>query len=410
VPNLLRTFSKWNFEGEKLGPEQIPVAAILLLGWIGVAYLGGALDWRSAVLLLGDKGTGKSTLQEGLQALFGDALFHAGDTSAAGVYQKMKNDCRAVALDELEADADEAKVRAVVKLMRISASGAMASRGGSDHNGVEFTLRSAFLFSAILNPLTEAQDLSRVAILRLKDLDPDQDKPGPIDADTCGRMVLARLMANFPRFEATRTEYMRALSAGKHDGRGQKTYGTLLAAADLLIGDQTATLMHLPLAATDQAGAWAGLLAADDLPEVEDAKKQWRACIEYLLGVQVTVWRHGRRTTVGQLLEDLEDGREDFNINQARRDLGDTGLGLMVKGDVAGLEDGYVLAVPNDHPMVKELFRASKWKAGGWKDALRTAPDGIVITDKTKNKLRIAGQWKRCSLIVLGRFHKAAER
>lgn len=411
VPGLLRTFAKWNFEGPKLGPENIPVAAVLLLGWIGMAYLGGALEWRPAVLLLGDKGTGKSTLQEGLQALFGEALFHSGDTSAAGVYQKMRNDSRPVAIDELEADADPRKVDAVVRLMRISASGAMASRGGSDHSGVEFTLRSAFLFSAINNPLSMAQDLSRTAILRLRDLDPGQARPDPIDADTCGRMVLARVMANFPKFAETLADYMRALAAGGHDGRGQKTYATLLAAADLLIGADTATAFGIPLSATDQVGDWSVLLAAESLPEIEDAQKQWRACIEYLLGVQVTVWRHGRRTTVGQLMEDLGDGNNpDFLPAQARRDLGDTGLGLCVPGEVAPIELGYVLAIPNNHPMVRDLFKGSTWQHGSWKDALRTAPAGLVLTDKARNRVRVAGQQKRCSLVVLKRFHEAPER
>jgi hypothetical protein len=397
VPNLLRTFAKWNFEGERLGPEKIPVAAVLLLGWIGMAYLGGALDWRPAVLLLGDKGTGKSTLQEGLQALFGEALFHSGDTSAAGVYQKMKNDSRPVAIDELEADADPRKVDAVVRLMRISASGAMASRGGSDHSGVEFTLRSAFLFSAINNPLSMAQDLSRTAILRLRDLDPSQARPDPLDADTCGRMVLARMMANFPKFSETLTLYMGALAAGGHDGRGQKTYATLLACADLLIGGDNGHALGIPLVATDEQAEWARLLAAADLPEIEDAQKQWRAVIEHLLGVHVTVWRHGKQNTVGQLLDDLPKGEDLARAGAARSRR--VRARPVRAGRVCGLgkDDGFVLAVPNNHPGVKELFKGTTWQHGSWKDALRTAPNGIVLTDKEINRVRVAGQQKRCS-------------
>jgi hypothetical protein len=43
---------------------------VLLLGWIGCALIGGALDWRPAVLLLGDRATGKSTLQQALRNIF----------------------------------------------------------------------------------------------------------------------------------------------------------------------------------------------------------------------------------------------------------------------------------------------------------------------------------------------------
>ena len=73
--------------------------------------------------------------------------------------------------------------------------------------------------------------------------------------------------------------------------------------------------------------------------------------------------------------------------------------------------DGYVLAVPNDHALLKRLFRESTRQMGGWKDALRQCPiEGVKITDKTKNKVSIGGKQERCTLIVMGRYHEAAER
>jgi len=404
--DILQTLRCWRFERPDVDP-------VLLLGWIGVAFLGGALDWRPAVVLVGDKGTGKSTLQKGLEDLFGDALFHSADTTAAGIYQKMAHDARPVAVDELEAGADNRKVDAVVRLMRAASSGALASRGGADHHGVEFQMRSAFLFSAINNPLQSAQDLSRVAILRLRPLDRDQVMPPPIDADTAGRKILARLMIEWPRFAALYDEYAKALSAGGHDARGQKTYGTLLACADMMLGSELAAALGVPLSA--ELEYWSEHLAADRLPEVEDAAPNWRACLTWLLTAQVPFWRNGARTTVGKLLLDLVALDGDFTIGQARNELALTGLGLMVPGEVAEHKLGYVLAVPNSSPLVGKLFDGTQWAgspgAGGpWKDALRQAPAHIVITDRARNRVTIGGVQQRCTLVVLQNYHDAPER
>lgn len=385
---------------------------VLLLGWLGVAYLGGALDWRSHVLLLGDKGTGKSTLQDAFKVLFGDALFHTADTTAAGIYQRMKIDTRPVAVDELEPDADSRKVQAVVQLMRDASSGAVGRRGSSDGVAGEFQMRQAFLFSAINNPVQKAQDLSRVAILRLDPLPPDAGKPPVINGDTCGRMVLAVLMREWPRFEATRAAYMAALHAGGHDARGQKTYGTLLAAADLLIGD-TASELRIPMA--DEADWWRDNLGAASLPEVEDASANWRKCLNTILSSQVEAWRGVRRGTVGQLLEDIKRHRVDgtgtaemeVDIDKARRDLAETGLGLVDPGTAADRIGNWVLAIPNEHPQVNKLLRGSDWEGGGWKDALRQCPiEGLIVADPKKNRVAIGGVQRRCTLVVMGKYRE----
>jgi hypothetical protein len=164
------------------------------------------------VLLLGDRSTGKSTLQNDLKLIFGEALFHSSDTTAAGIYQRMKNDTRPIALDELEPGADGRKVDNVVQLMRDASSGAIGRRGSSDGVAGEFQMRSAFLFSAINNPLHQAQDLSRVATLRLSKLKPDMPPRPAINADTCGRMILAILMREWPNFPGRLEGYREALA------------------------------------------------------------------------------------------------------------------------------------------------------------------------------------------------------
>jgi hypothetical protein len=214
-------------------PEVDPV---LLLGWIGAAFLGGALPWRPAVYLTGDAATGKSTLQALIKGLLGDSLVQAVDTSAAGLYQHIGNDSLPIAVDELEGESDTRKTVAVLKLMRIASSGGLMLRGGDRHNPVEFRARSCFLFSSINTPPLRPQDLSRMAILRLNRLPSGQPSPD-LDARSLavvGRCILRRLAEEWPRFAETFAAFKGELAAGGMDGRGQDTFGTLLACADLI--------------------------------------------------------------------------------------------------------------------------------------------------------------------------------
>ncbi|MBR0700161.1 hypothetical protein JQ599_09640 [Bradyrhizobium diazoefficiens] len=433
---LLETFRKWNWTRPDVDP-------VLLLGWIGCALIGGALDWRPAVLLIGDRATGKSTLQQALRNIFGDTLFRSADTTAAGIYQAMAHDARPVALDELEPDSDPRKLDNVVHLMRTSASGDIGRRGGpTKGEASEFQMRSAFLFSAINNPLRSAQDMSRVAVLRLMPLNLNQAKPEPIDTDVTGAMMLSLMMQgwgdNGARFAATLARFKSALEQGGHGGRGQDTYGVLLACAATLLGDQLAADLGVPLG-PDEEREWGRLLAADSLPEVEDAKPNYRQCFDQILTAVVKSWRNSSRNTIGQTLQELRSTDDDGNAiaeesrldrGTAKRDINIAGFGLfntrelvagVMRSEKIGLAEaltryglpdaGWVLAVPNKSTKVAEHLIGSDWQHGAWKDALRQCPvPGVVITNADINKVTIDGTQTRCTLVVIERYHQAPEK
>jgi hypothetical protein len=174
----------------------------------------------------------------------------------------------------------------------------------------------------------------------------------------------------------------------------------LLACADLMLGAELAEELGVPL--TENLDYWTEHLAADRLPEVEDAEPNWRAC---LLLVDLTAPIGGAEAA----------GPDILDIHKARTELALTGLGLLVPGEIGPHTWGHVLAVPNKSPLVGRLFEGTPWAgapgAGGpWKDALRQAPDSIVISDKNKNRVTIGGVQMRCSLVVLKHFHEAPER
>lgn len=377
--------------------------AHLLLGWIGAAFLGAALDQRPVVYVVGDKGVGKSTLQGLIKGLFGSWLIQTVDTTAAGIYQQLGHDCLPVAIDEFEGKADSRKAKAVLELARAAYSGGKLDRGGDRHQGVQFQLRSAFLFSSINTPPLEPQDLSRLALLRLQKLKGHQlNLPSPATLGMIGSAILRRLVDQWERFPATLKAFRDHLQSHGLDARGCDTFGTLLACADMIEFDGFKE-EHL-LAPTDEGEMkpWGEILAMATMIEFEDAVENWRGCLDWMLAVPVEAWRKGTKQTVGQLLEAIYHHHDDVShgdVMWIKRELAPAGLGFARKGRRGG---GDWLVVPNQDPALRKLYEGTKWAgepgASMWAGALRQAPRGEVYE---VDQARINGRKTKCTLIRL---------
>jgi hypothetical protein len=408
---VMRTeLRKWNWVRPEIDPH-------LLLGWIGGAFLGGALAWRPMAFLTGDKATGKSTLQNMLKGLFGDWLVSAADTTAAGIYQRIGLSCRPVAIDELESEADVRKQKAVLKLARLAASGDDFLRGGSEHRGVKFKARSSFLFSSINAPPLEPQDLSRMALLRLNRLT-EGSKPPLIDPrllHVVGRSILRQLIREWPRFQETFDAFAEELAAGGMDGRGQAQYGTLLTCADMMeYHGWDADRVRFALDVEGDLVPWRELLRPSQMHEYEDQTENWKACLSHLLGTRVEAWRSGRRQTVGELLLAWHN-RDETDSSQVNSELAQAGLRIVsrAEGELGGARSScsslsagkrtWWLAVHNQGPLVRQLFDGSKWAgelgAGVWSAALRQGPRGTVW--ELGNAVRVNGVAQKTTLVSL---------
>ena len=390
---LLPLLRSWNWERPEVDP-------VLLLGWIGAGFLGGALPWRPAAFITGDKATGKSTLQRLIKLIYGEWLIQAADTSAAGIYQRLGHDSLPVAIDELESESDVRRQKAVLKLARLAASGSLMLRGGDRHQGIEFQARSCFLFSSINAPPLEPQDLSRMALLRLRRLPAGQAAPmlDPQRLAIQGRMMLRRLLDEWPRFSETLTAFRGELAAAGMDGRGQDTFGTLLTCYDLMMheGWDEERLRHPT--ADGELVFWRDLLKVDNMVEFEDMGENWRLCLDHMLSVPVEAWRNGTRKTVGQVLNDYYGKSEDMRLDQARTLLSQAGLTIVMREEY--LRSPW-LAVPNQNPLTRSLFEGSKWAgdlgASVWAAALRQAPIEICQPGRAK----INGVTGRATLVAL---------
>lgn len=360
---LLAMLRTWNWRRDDID-------AVLLLGWIGAAMIGGALAWRPIVWITGGKSTGKSTLQDLIEAVFDEALIKLADTSEAYIRQTLKHQTLPVSLDEAESEEDNRKLNAIVRLARLAASGGKLGRGGSDHNAVDFTMRSAFQFGSILMPSLLGQDRSRMAVLELGELAKDTPTPdvsrerwAPIGAQLRRRMV-----DGWARWDATLAWYREALAGVGHSKRAQDSFGTLLAAADVLLFDGAAN--------AQTGGEWIQLLAAAGLAEIEDDARDERQCADHLLSIAVDPFRNGSRKLIAEWLR-IAAGWDPGDAEQARNVLATYGLKL--RRDKRTADSQWMLAVADNHKGLADLFQDTRWASrsgniGVWAQAMRRLP------------------------------------
>lgn len=390
---LLAILRSWNWARGELD-------ARLLLGWIGAAVIGGALKWRSTAWITGDRGTGKSTLQDQvLEGLFGGAMVHPAEPTAAGVWQKVGKSSLPVAIDEAEPD-DHGKIAKIIELARIASSGGTVLRGGANHQSSEFTVRSAFLFSSILVPPLKPQDLSRLAILKLLPLPGDAVLPdlSPQRMRELGQRLRRRMLDRWEAFqEVLETWRLQLATHAGHAGRGADQFGGLMAAADVLLSD------HPP--DTEALETWSKLLKADSLSETADNDPGWRRCYDWLMAQRADAYRQGDKLTVGELISIVMWPRTDgVTRDDAERQL--NRVGIKVRVDTKSDPERWYLVIANRHEGLFKLYADSVWRAGGHAQALADWPSSSITTG-----LHFAGVQSRARILPVSAedFDPAAE-
>ena len=82
------------------------VSGVLFGGWVALAPICGALQWRPHGWITGEAGCGKTTAIEDFAypLLNGVAVYAQGNSSEAGIRQDLAGDSLPVVFDELEAN------------------------------------------------------------------------------------------------------------------------------------------------------------------------------------------------------------------------------------------------------------------------------------------------------------------
>lgn len=394
---LLTLLQTWNWKRPDLDP-------ILCLGAIGAGMVGGALHWRPHVWITGPRGAGKSELNgKGgvVHRIYGTGVFRTSNTTAAGIRSHLKNSTVPVMIDEREAERDNRKNDEIIELARIASSGDTATRGSSDHSGVEFTLQSCFWFSSILIPPLLPQDRSRLAILELKPI-PEGVAPPPelqtTDFGDVGRHLMRRMVDGWPRLAETKLKFHKALAAMGHDNRACDQFGTLLACADVLLADRVDEV-----ASDEVIAEWVGHCRPQRMSEVTDTTADHDACLQHILTSmvqarggdereQLATWIHRAMVASSNHLMDsnavekLHDklhqlGLKLVNAKRHPETVKDGKVTPARWGAQAFSNDapGYLAVAAGKHVALLKVFEGTEWSGAVWKQSLERVPGALGI-------------------------------
>lgn len=335
-----------------------PQSQFLILGWLAVSRIAGALPVRPLIWINGQKGSGKTTIMERfVRPLLGEEMGHlniTGGTTEAGIRQTLGNDSVPLIFDEFENEGKSTEKRneSILQLFRQtwSSSNAKIVKGTATGGTNQYKLNFCALVSSISNSLKTAADKSRFSILELKsNKDTNEDwerldkKLRLLDEDF-GQRLFSRSISQAENI-LTSYNIIKGMIADKVTQRfGQQT-GILLAGYYSLVSDY-------PL--TDETAR--GLVSEFDFKHEHDEEEynsDENELLVLLLTTKIPIQHSDLRTrtdTVGKFILD-----EDWNYFLRQ-------IGIRV-------EDDYFW-IANQHTELSKIFKGTKFD-GKWSDYLK---------------------------------------
>lgn len=149
---------------------ELSLSGVLLAGWVVIAPICAALDWRPHIWLIGESGSGKSTIiSKVIRPVIGDPAINLdGGTTEAAIRKRMGYSARPVIYDEgglspgsnkFGSDMDK-----IIALARGASSGANVAKFGQN----QASIRACFCFGGVHPPITSLQDETRNTMMALK--------------------------------------------------------------------------------------------------------------------------------------------------------------------------------------------------------------------------------------------------
>jgi len=352
-----------------------PLYGKLLAGWLAIAPICGALLWRPHLWLTGPSGSGKSwSVANIISPLVGDSAVHVqGNTSEAGIRQKIGSDALPIVFDEAESEDKRGQQRldGVLELARQASSESKAriTKGSGDGKSIDYMVRSCFLFASIGVAAVKKPDVSRVTVLQLrKNLgNGAQDQferikaawLGTVGQDGFSERIRSRslkhaktLRANCETFSAVAVEFTG-------DKRSADQVGTLLAGAFSLTSTNEVT--------KDFAREWMGKQdwTGFKSEEVDNDENQ---CLSHLFAASIRYEVHDRGVT-RSIAEAVHVANESTIAisDAALREREETRDALKRHGIL--VKDGRA-TIANRHPALERIFADTAWAGAKWRQQL----------------------------------------
>jgi putative DNA primase/helicase len=347
-------------------------SARLLMGWIALAPIAGALEWRPHTWISGVSGSGKTTVVNMVVLpLLGDmALFALGNTTEAGLRQTLKSDSLPVVFDEAESNQrqDAQRMQNVLALARAASAetGAHQYKGSARGEAMMFEIRSMFMMSSINSALKEGADRSRFSSLLLRSaVGDDTERWEALERDIAlactketGKRLIARMVQLVPLVRQVAVQMVRVVAMELKGGaRMGQQVGTLLAGYWCLCNDQPPTEEEALALVRDVD--WEEHGGSGD-ERGGDQGDLLATLLEARLTVESGTARHS--LTVKELCLISSGTVTDMNLdpNAARMELGRNGM----------LAKGGRLYVAYRSKGIERILRDTPWAVGGWKNLL----------------------------------------
>ncbi len=283
IMNLVRFFQSWSWVRPRTDP-------LLLVGWILMQAVLGALQQRPHAFLTGESGAGKTTLVNILRALLRGSMIYSeagGESSAAGVRQRMSPDAITLILDEFEPDKKPSRfgqtssIDGIFSILRTAysshadavddADGALKGTQDGKRGQVYRSIFSCLMAGIQMSTLDQA-DRNRMIVFELLKIHGGSVPTLP-DAETLGSGLRRLMWSRWPLWRRRHAEVLAALSLGSpaSDARTKESLAPPIAALACAIfgpdqDDQASEFVGglIPLVVEDHIERAAGGSGADE--------------------------------------------------------------------------------------------------------------------------------------------------
>ena len=363
---------------------ETPASANMLLGWIVLAPVCGALEWRPHIWVTGGAGTGKTTILKAFMKPLLGGIYEAatGGTTEAGLRGQLKSDAIPVVFDEFEQNeqAQKVMVQNVLSLARVASSeGGKIYKGTTSGGSNSFEIRSMFCVSSINVALFQKADLDRFCVLPLRKDHMDKDDWTRFEAEILelattenGRALIARTLQQIPTIKANARVLARAL-AQRFGQRFGDQHGTLLAGAWSLEPGGGGEL------SLEMAKEWINQMDWETR-EVDESDADEIKCRDAILQHLVD-YATGQRAQLGELVDCVARGRALRGViyEELAQILGRWGLKVLRRGidDLPGTEelcDKTYLAIAHNNRQLSTIFKDTQWANNAHRAALKRLP------------------------------------